>query len=54
MGKPISFKSVKERKPVMLILGEIGNGKSTTANYIMYHLEKRKNRDIGDRIFECK
>ena len=54
MGKPISFKAVKDRKPVMLIFGEIGNGKSTTANFIMYHLEKRNNREIGDRIFESK
>ena len=54
MGKPISFKASKDRKPAMLIFGEIGNGKSTSANYIMYHLEKKKNRDIGDRIFECK
>lgn len=54
MGQPISFKNVKERKPAMLIFGEIGNGKSTTANYIMYHLEKRKGREIGDRCFECR
>lgn len=55
MGLPISFKSAsKQRKPTLLIFGEIGNGKSTTANYIMYHLEKRKGRELGDQYFECK
>ena len=54
MGIPINFKNVKNRKPGLLIFGEIGNGKSTTANYIMYHLEKRRGREVGEKCFECR
>lgn len=36
IGAPLDFKSDSKQKPALLIFGDIGNGKSTTANYIMF------------------
>jgi len=30
----------------MLLIGEVGNGKSTTANYLMLNLEKRQGKNV--------
>jgi predicted GTPase len=39
----------------LLLVGEVGNGKSTTANYLMLNLEKRlgKNVDTDFDIEQC-
>lgn len=36
LGVPLDYKRDALRKPALLIFGDIGNGKSTTANYIMF------------------
>lgn len=42
LAQPIEFKKIiKYTQGHMLLIGEVGNGKSTTANYLMLNLEKR-------------
>ena len=54
LGVPLDFQQDPVRKPALLIFGDIGNGKSTTSNYIMFQLDKKAGRKFDtSQCFEC-
>lgn len=46
LGKPISFAKSGSKQGHLMLVGEVGNGKSTTANYLMFNLERRSGKNV--------
>ena len=48
LGAPISYRKNYSKQGHLLLIGEVGNGKSTTANYLMLNLEKRQGKNVDE------
>lgn len=59
LGAPISYRQSGRKQGHLLLTGEVGNGKSTTANYLMLNLEKRQGKNVDadfdmDQCFDAR